>query len=176
MGLNWDDRAAFCCVCGAPLEERDAFGARRRACTSCDYIQFRSPACAAAALVARGREVLFVRRGIEPYCGEWGLPAGYQEYWESAEEAAIREVREETGLEIAILRLLDVWYTKDDPRKRSNVSVYLARPVAGTLSAADDAADARFFTLDKLPDKVAFENNRRLLSRLVRDQPVDDIQ
>ena len=43
-------------------------------------------------VVARGRDVLLVKRGIEPYRGHWGLPAGFQEYWESPEEAAVREI------------------------------------------------------------------------------------
>ena len=176
MQPNWDDRAAFCTVCGAPLEVREVFGARRKTCTACDYIQFRSPACAAAAVVARGREIVLVRRAIEPYQGQWGLPAGFQDYWETPEEAAIREVREETGLEVHISRLLDVWYNRDDPRKRANVAVYLARPVAGALRASDDASDAGFFSLERLPEKIAFENNQTILRRLLREFPTGDIQ
>ena len=176
MSGNWEDRAAFCIVCGAELEEREVFGAARKTCTACDYIQFRSPACAAAVVVVRGREILLVRRGIEPYRGLWGFPAGFQDYWETAQEAAVREVHEETGLEIAIERLLDVCYTRDDPRKRANVVVYLARPVAGTLCASDDAADAAFFSLDSLPEKMAFENNQAILRRLARDFPTGDIE
>ena len=176
MSPNWEDRAAFCIVCGAGLEQREVFGAIRKTCTACDYIQFRSPAGAAAVVVVRGREILLVRRRIEPYLGLWGFPAGFQDYWETPQEAAAREVLEETGLEIAIERLLDVCYTRDDPRKRSNVVVYLARPVAGTLRAADDAADAAFFSLDGLPDEIAFENNQAILRRLARDFPTGDIE
>lgn len=176
MAPNWDDLAAFCSVCGAPLHERDVFGCRRKACTSCDYVQFRSPASAAAVVIARGREIVLVRRGIEPFRGHWGLPAGFQDYWESAEEAAIREAREETGLTIEISRLLAVWYTRDDPRKRSNVVVYLARAVAGDLRAADDASAVGFFSLDHLPDAIAFENNQCILRSLgaeFRDRDIE---
>ena len=176
MTANWEDRAAFCIVCAAPLEVREVFGSERKACTACDYVQFRSPASAAATVVARGREVLLVQRGIRPFRGHWGFPAGFQDYWETAEEAALRETREETGLEVELLRLLDVWYTRDDPRKRVNVVVYLARPVAGTLAAADDARDARFFSLDDLPDEIAFENGRALLARLRAEFPDRDIE
>ena len=176
MGQNWEDRAQYCVVCGAALEERQAFGAVRKACTRCDYIQFRSPATASAAVVARGREVLLVKRGIEPYLGCWGFPAGFQDYHESPEEALIREVAEETGLTVQIVRLLDLCYTLDDPRKRSNVAVYLATAVAGTLCAADDAADAAFFSLDELPEPIAFQNNQLILQRLLRDFPTGDIE
>ena len=126
MQPNWEDRAAFCIVCGAPLAEREVFGAPRKACTACDYVQFRSPACAAAVVVARGRQVLLVQRGIKPYEGHWGFPAGFQDYWEGPEDAAVREVREETGLDVRLLRLLDIRYTRDDPRKRVNVDAVAA--------------------------------------------------
>ena len=89
MATDWEAKAAFCPVCGAKLHERHCFGAMRKACTVCDYIQFRSPAAAAATVVVRGREVLLVRRAIEPYRGCFGLPAGFQEYGESPEEAAL---------------------------------------------------------------------------------------
>lgn len=117
-----------------------------------------------------------MQRGIEPYLGFWGFPAGFQDYWETAEEAVIREVSEETGLTIRIERLLDVCYTRDDPRKRSNVAVYLARAVAGALCAADDASDAAFFSLDELPETIAFENNQIILRRLQRQFPTGDIE
>ena len=175
MAGNWEDRAAFCIVCGAGLQEREVFGALRKTCTVCDYIQFRSPACAAAAVVVRGREILLVRRGIEPYRGLWGFPAGFQDYWETPREAAVREVLEETGMEIEVERLLDVRYTRDDPRKRANVVVYLARAVAGTLRASDDADDAAFFSLDRLPEGIAFENNQAILRQLMQDFPTGDI-
>ena len=175
MPPNWDDRAAFCLVCGAPLEQRQVFGAARKCCTACDYIQFRSPACAAAAVVVEGRDILLVRRGIRPYLDHWGFPAGFQEYWEGPEEAAVREVREETGLQVELRGLLDVRYTRDDPRKRVNVTVYLAQPVAGSLRAADDAAEVRFFSLDALPKRIAYENNQLILQRLLREFPTGDI-
>jgi 8-oxo-dGTP diphosphatase len=175
MTGSWDDRAAFCPLCGADLAEATLYGAPRKTCTRCEYIQFRSPAGAAAVVIARGREILFVQRAIEPYRGAWGFPAGYQEYWEALQETAVREAREETGLQIRIERLLDLRYTTDDPRKRANVAVYLARAVGGTLRAADDARDARYFSLDALPEPIAFQNNRDMLQRLLHDYPHGDI-
>ena len=176
MTRNWEDHARFCLLCGEPLVERDLFGAKRKACSACDYVFFRPPSAAAAAVVAVGRELVLVRRGIEPYLGSWGLPAGLQEYGEIPQDAARRETREETGLEVEIERLLEVHYATDDPRKRVNVVVYLARPVAGTLQAADDATDARFFPLDALPPEIAFDSNRVVLASLRRQFPHGDIR
>ncbi len=175
LGSHWYERAAFCLLCGSPLEVRDLFGLPRQACTNCDFILFRCPAPASAAVVVRGREILLVQRGIEPYRDFWGFPAGYQEYGESPQEAAVRETREETGLEISVVGVLDVLYTLDDPRKRANLAVYLARPVAGDLRPDDDAVDARFFDLDNLPEQIAFHNNRAILTRLREQFPGGNI-
>ena len=134
-----------------------------------------NPAPAAGALVLQGRELLLVRRRIQPYRDHWGIPAGFQEYEETAEETAIRETAEETGLEIAIGGLFDVLYTRDDPRKRADLIVYLARPIGGVLRAGDDAEAAAFFSIDELPTPLAFVNNRLLIDRLLREHPTGDI-
>ncbi len=175
MSRRWEDRAAFCIVCGAPLHRREAYGRPRKCCTRCDYVQFRSPACAAGVVVARGREVLLIRRGIEPYRGAWGIPAGFQDYDEEPEAAAVREVREETGLEVRLHRLLAVCYTRDDPRNRVNVAIYLGEAVAGELAAADDAVAACYFSLDALPEPIAFDNNRAVLRELRRQCPTGSL-
>ncbi len=169
LGDDWLRRVRYCLWCSAPLEPRHLHGASRLACTSCAFVLYRSPAAAVATAVLRGREVLLVQRAIEPFRGMWGFPAGYQEYDESPEEAAIRETREEAGVEVQLHGVLDVCYTSDDPRKRANLVVYRATVVAGEPCAADDACAARFFPLDALPAGIAFANNRRILDRLVRE-------
>jgi 8-oxo-dGTP diphosphatase len=171
-----DPKAAYCLWCGAPLQVRELFGARRQACTTCGFVHFRPPAAAACAVVARGREVLLVRRRVEPCAGAWALPGGFQDHDEDPATTAVREVAEETGLVVRISRLLDVYYATEDPRKRVNVIAYLASPVAGELRAADDAAEARFFALDALPADIAFVNNRTLFDRLRAAFPTGDIQ
>ena len=176
LGSPWYQRAAFCLLCGAPLEVRNLFGLKRPACTKCDFVLFRAPAPASAAVVFEGRQLLLVQRAIEPYRGCWGFPAGFQEYGETPAEAAVRETREETGLEIKVLRMLDLFYTLDDPRKRANLAVYLARRVAGDLQPADDARDARFFDLDALPEQIAFHNNRAIIKQLKEQFPNGDIR
>jgi ADP-ribose pyrophosphatase YjhB (NUDIX family) len=103
-----------------------------------------------AVIVASGR-VLLVRRGTSPRTGHWSLPGGAQELGETFAEACVREVREETGLAVEVLGLVDVVdsITRDDTgrvRFHYLLADMLARPSGGALKAGSDVADARWFT------------------------------
>lgn len=173
----WQERARFCPLCGAGLELCPQGGRERPTCTSCGFILYFGPAGAAAAVVieqARGTgpaKVLLVRRGIEPHKGAWAFPAGYQEIDEHPMRALAREVLEETGVEIEVDRLVDLLFIPDDPRKPANVAVYLCHPVReGVMPhAGDDARDARWFSLDALPEELGFANNRAILDAIRRE-------
>lgn len=171
-----DPRALFCLWCGAPLAVRAVFGLERQACSACEFVHFRPTSTAACAVVVRKREVLLIRRRIPPAAGAWALPGGFQDWDEDPASAARREVLEETGLEVEIHRVLDVFHDTGDPRKHVNVIAYLASPVAGTLCAADDACEASFFALDRLPADIAFDSNRVIFARLRAQFPKGDIE
>jgi mutator protein MutT len=137
-------------------------------CPACGYVVFVNPACAAAGVVLNAAGlVLLVRRAIEPFRGFWALPAGYQEIDEGPEEALIREVREEAGIEVRVLGLLDLIHVSSDPRKPANVAVYLCRAETADVRADQDDVDAvAWFSLDALPPRIGFDNYERILSRL----------
>lgn len=164
----WETDARFCPMCAATLHVSAASGRERPRCAGCGFVLYKNPASASAALVLRGGDVLLVRRGIAPFKGMWGLPAGYQEYDEDPETTVVRETREEAGIAIRIERLFAVLYTEDDPRKRANLIAYLCTPdpPEQELCAGDDACEAQWFPLARLPPDIAFRNNRTLLARL----------
>jgi 8-oxo-dGTP diphosphatase len=119
---------------------------------------------AAGVLAERDGRVVLVCRAVDPGKGEWGLPAGYLEGDETAEQGAIRECLEETGLEVDITDLIDV-YSFDTQGSRGGVLIiYAAQVVGGTLRAGDDAAEARFFGPLELPDDIAFSTHRQALA------------
>ena len=168
----WQRRAKHCPLCAAELERGRVEGRERTRCARCSFVLFENPASAAAAVVLdHRRHVLLVRRAIEPYRGQWALPAGYQEIDETLEGAAVREVREETGVEIEVVALLDLFFVPEDLRKPANVAVYLCRPVGGALLAGEDALEAAWFDLEALPADLGFENGPRILDRLRRRSP-----
>ena len=164
--MAWHEEARFCPLCGQGLGLREIEGVSRKACPDCRYVLYPNPGTGVGALVLRGREILMVQRRIAPYKGCWGIPAGYQEYHETPEECAIRETLEETGMNIRLLHLLEVSYTRDDPRKRANLLIYRAVAEAGQLQPGPDVLDVSWFGIDSLPSKIAFENNVRILEDL----------
>lgn len=99
---------SFCPRCGTRVEERPFEGTLRPTCPSCGYIAFADPKVAATVLIERDGAILFVRRGIDPGRGLWCFPGGYVDFAEDPCLAAARECREEVGLEVGELQLLDV--------------------------------------------------------------------
>jgi len=88
-------------------------------------------------------EIVLVKRGVEPFKGMWAIPGGGVELGETVEQAAVREAKEETGLEITLNRVAGVYSDPHrDPRGHTVSIVYLATPIGGTLKADTDAAEA----------------------------------
>ncbi len=100
--------------------------------------------------------IVLIKRKNPPH--GWAIPGGFVDYGESVEEAAVREAKEETALDVELVRLLGVYSDPDrDPRFHTVSTVFVAR-ASGTPVGQDDAAEARVFTRDNLPDDLAFDH------------------
>lgn len=113
------------------------------------------PIVGVGAVIWRGDRVLLIRRGKAPRAGQWSLPGGAQHLGETLREAITREVREETGLELADLRLLttvDLIEREPDGRVLYHYTLvdFTAEAPTGDPVAADDAAAAAWFRADEL--------------------------
>lgn len=104
-------------------------------------------------------KVLLIQRGNEPYKGCWAFPGGFMNMEETAEECAVRELKEETGLTVTRIQQIGAYSKVDrDPRGRTVSIAYLAIVDAPTaVSGMDDAAKAAWFPLSSLPD-LAFDH------------------
>lgn len=107
----------------------------------------RNPALTVDAVITDiERGVVLILRGNPPFQGQWALPGGFVDIGETCEAACVREVREETGLEVEIVELVGVFSDPDrDPRGHTVSVTYLCNPVGGELAGGDDAAGARWF-------------------------------
>lgn len=104
--------------------------------------------------------LVLIERGNPPY--GWALPGGFIDYGESAEQAALREAREETGLVVQLTGLLGVYSDPERDPRFHTLSVVFTASIAGQVlpCAGDDARQARFFTLDALPAVMAFDHGK----------------
>lgn len=107
-------------------------------------------------------KVLLVERGVEPFKGKWALPGGFLRMDESAEQGALRELQEETGLKTAYIKQFHTFTDPDrDPRERVITIAYYALVRLQDVVAGDDAARAGWFALDEVPS-LAFDHDRIL--------------
>lgn len=156
----------FCPFCATVLIEKTLDGRTRMACpaSGCDFIFYQNPVPAAGAFIVVDDQILLVKRAHPPRVGWWCFPAGFMEWGEHPRETVIREVKEETGLDIALGPFFDVYSGNDDPRTNAVLMLYQADVIGGELCAADDALEVRFFSFDKLPEKIAFESHIQALA------------
>ena len=99
----------------------------------------------------------------------WSLPKGHIEIGETAEQAAVREVEEETGIigrVVAPLGIIDFWFVAEDRRVHKTVHHFLMRAMGGELSDSDiEVAEVAWVRLDELESRLAYADERRLIRR-----------
>ena len=113
--------------------------------------------------------VLLIRRGSDPYRGSWALPGGFVDVGETVEDAAAREAKEETGLDVEILRMVGVYSEPDRDPRGHNVSVAFLARAEGDPSAASDADEAAF--LNPSSTDLAFDHASIISDALAAPTP-----
>lgn len=159
------EEIAFCPLCGNPLYTKKRFDKPRRSCSECGYVHFTDPKVGVGVLVAKEQKVLLVRRAVDPERGKWSIPAGYLDRGEDPKETAVREAKEETGLEVVVDGLVDVYYNPPEQGGASIFILYRAILIGGEVQAGDDADDVGFFGIDELPE-LAFSSTRAAIHNL----------
>ncbi|MEY4093952.1 MAG: hypothetical protein RLZZ53_1151 [Acidobacteriota bacterium] len=156
----------FCPVCGSPLEPRvlKISEPARLVCTNaaCGFVFYLDPKVAVGTIIKTASErIVLVKRAIEPGYGKWVFPGGYVDLGEEVTLAAIREAREEAGLEVRIDRLINVYsYAGRAPI----IIVYAATAIAGELAMDDEGLEIREFAVDAIPwDELAFRSTQEAL-------------
>jgi len=134
----------------------------RQDCPYCGRWKNRPAVVDGIVLNSQGK-ILLIRRGRDPFRGSWALPGGFMDWGETAGEAVVREVREETGLELKDPRFLAVFDSPGRDLERGTVSLayYGTAADEGDLRPGDDACDSRWFSFTALPS-LAFDHGKIL--------------
>ena len=163
MHLLGPETYKYCPQCGGELEERllKAGEPPRLVCSSCGFVFYIDPKLAVIGLVPLEGGLVLARRAINPGYGLWVIPGGFVDVGEPLEEAVVRETREETLLQVEVVRLLNVYSYK---HTRTVVAAFLTRHVGGELTAADETLEVRVFGPEEIPwEEIAFSSTRDAL-------------
>jgi 8-oxo-dGTP diphosphatase len=173
------EQNVFCIRCGGKCSPQPENGLLRMTCPNCGYIHYRNPSPAVSVLIVEEEQFLLCRRSANNFQGgKWCLPCGFIEFNEDFLSAAVREAKEETGLDIEIQSIISVVSNFFTPDLHTLVIVLLARPVGGYLEMGDNENDMLqwFPIVEELPE-MAFEADahiiRRYFSTRLTGAPVD---
>lgn len=158
----------YCPRCATPMQTARKMDKPRRVCPSCRYVYFTDPKVGVGVAVVEDGKLLLIRRRMNPERGKWSLPAGYVDQDEDPAATAAREALEETGLIVAVEKVIDVFFNPPGQGGASIFILYRARLTGGVLQAGDDAGDAGFFALDQLPE-LAFASTHAAVAYLLND-------
>ena len=149
----------FCPRCGAPMQRRvlKAGDPERLVCDGCGFVFYLDPKIAVGTVIRTASDrIVLVRRAIEPGYGKWVFPGGYVDRGEPLVAAAVREAREECGLEIRVDGLVNIY---SYPRRAPVIVVYAATAIGGTLCTDDECLEAAEVLAADIPwDALAFRS------------------
>lgn len=160
MTYNFSLPIRFCPHCGAPIGMRFVGGEDRPFCATCRATFYQDPKLAVAVLVDDDGRLVLQQRKIDPGKGKWTFPSGYVERYERLEDAAVREVREETGLDVRLTDLLGLFSHTGNPVV---LAVYTADAVGGTMTVSEESLQVAYFSPSALPD-LAFEHDSDIVA------------
>ena len=151
----------YCSSCGAENTYGFIDGNHRYHCKSCGAIHYQNPKPTATIICLQNNQILLAKRAFEPAKGEWGLPGGFMELNETLNEAAVRELKEETNLDGIVTGIISTCsHYGTIFGDILLIGVTMKVDDFSCIKAGDDAEELGFFALDKLPDIAFYCHNK----------------
>ncbi len=160
----------YCPRCATELEMQASDGPDpdRPTCPNCGFVHYENPAPTVQAWIERDGEYMALRRNQDPMKGEWNMPGGFIEAGEAGPEAIVREVREETGLEVEVGDPIGAYpstYGSGEDAQPILGLAYRCTVAGGELDVSDESQEAGWFSLADFPEP-AFADERKALAVL----------
>jgi putative endonuclease len=159
----------FCPRCGAPLavDLLPDHAHPQQICSICQRTHYRNAKPCAGVLATRDGELLLIRRRVAPFRGHWDIPGGFLEPAEHPRHGAVREVHEETGMEVELTAFFGFYIDQYVYQEQAMVTLniyFLGDVVGGEAQAGDDAVEVGWFPPHALPARIAFPHARQVLA------------
>jgi 8-oxo-dGTP diphosphatase len=161
----------FCPYCGGGITQKHEEDILRDYCETCRVFFYDNPLPVVSTIVTDERQILLVKRANDPYKGQWCLPSGFAEIDESIEEAAVRELEEETGLKARIIDLVHVDSCTNYFYGDLIFLTFEAVTIGGKLSPGSDTVAVKYYPIDRIPT-LAFDSNTNAIQAYVKDKSV----
>lgn len=156
----------YCSNCGTECLLKDEGGRQRPICPKCGFVHYKNPSPAVSILVVDNDYVLLGKRAPGSYEeGKWCLPCGFIEFNEDFLSAAIRETKEETGLDVNIESIIDVTFNFLSEKLHTLVVVFLASVIGGKPKAGDDISSLKWYPLTGPLPEMAFTADRHIIEK-----------
>lgn len=159
----------FCSHCGGRTVTKKEENIPRDFCETCNVFFYENPLPVVSTILLSDRKVLLVKRGKKPYRGMWCLPTGFAEAGESIEDAALRELEEETGMRGSIVGLVDLDSAANYYYGDLLFATFEVEATGGKLTRGGDADAVKYFPLDRIP-RLAFSSNKKAIEAFIRSK------
>jgi ADP-ribose pyrophosphatase YjhB (NUDIX family) len=159
----------YCPNCRCKLKEREIGGKMKLACPRCQYVFWNNPLVVSIGVVPSpdGKGMLLIKRAIPPKIGMYALAGGFLEPKEDPEQGVVREVFEESGLRVRVIRLL--WMV-GLPNANEILVFYLCEAVGGELTKSEETSEVAYFPFDQLPTDIAFPTHEQAIQMYLKQR------
>ncbi len=158
-----------CPYCGNKITSKKEGDILRLYCPFCKTYFYENPLPVVSCIHSVSRKILLVKRGNRPYKGKWCLPTGFAETGESIESAALRELREESGIKGKIISLVDVDSVTSRYYGDLTFITFEVEQIGGKPEAGDDATHVKYFPIDRLP-VLPFKSNVKAIKAYIKSK------